>query len=224
MAPAAPAGRARPGRGRTARAGTVGAVTGNRWLRKIAEDPEHSHWYVERFRAMAAAGDDLHGEARFVDAMAPRGARILDAGCGSGRVAGRLAELGHRVVGVDVDPVLVAAAEEDHPGPAWLVADLVELDLPSRGFPDPFDAVVCAGNVMAFLDPSTRRTVLSRLRSHLGPGGRLAVGFAAGRGYEFGEFFDDVAAAGLREELRLSSWDLRPFTTESGFLVAVVGR
>lgn len=199
-------------------------MTGNRWLRKIAEDPQHSHWYVERFRAKAAAGEDLHGEARFVDAMAPRGARILDAGCGSGRVAGRLAELGHRVVGVDVDPVLVAAAEEDHPGPAWVVADLVELDLASRGFPDPFDAVVCAGNVMAFLDPATRRTVLARLRSHLAPGGRIALGFAAGRGYEFDDFFEDVTATGLREELRLSSWDLRPFTPGSGFLVAVVGR
>ena len=36
-------------------------------------------------------GDDIDGEARFVDALADRGAAILDAGCGVGRVAGRLA-------------------------------------------------------------------------------------------------------------------------------------
>lgn len=199
-------------------------MTANRWLRRLEEDPGHSHWYVERFRAMAAAGDDLGGEARFIDAMAPRHARILDAGCGSGRVGGHLATRGHRVVGVDFDPVLVAAAAEDHPGPAWVVADLTDLDLPARGFPDPFDVVVCAGNVMTFLDPSTRRVVLSRLGAHLAPDGRLAVGFAAGRGYGFDDFSADVAAAGLREEFRVSSWDLRPFTPAAGFLVAVVGR
>lgn len=190
----------------------------------IEQNPEHSHWYIERFRSMAAAGDDLHGEARFVDAMAPRGARILDAGCGPGRVGGRLAELGHHVVGVDIDPALIAAAEEDHPGPTWVVADLAELDLAAMGLPHEFDVAVCAGNVMPFLDPSTRTSALSRIGAHLAPDGRLAVGFGAGRDYEFDEFFDDVAAAGLRVELRLSTWDLRPFTSESEFLVAVVAR
>lgn len=42
------------------------------WMQKVAADPGHSHWYIERFRAMARAGDDLAGEARFVNAMAPR--------------------------------------------------------------------------------------------------------------------------------------------------------
>ena len=42
------------------------------WMQKVAADPGHSRWYVERFRAMARAGDDLSGEARFVDAMALR--------------------------------------------------------------------------------------------------------------------------------------------------------
>jgi SAM-dependent methyltransferase len=190
----------------------------------IEQNPGHSDWDIERFRSMAGAGDDLHGEARFVDAMAPRRARILDAGSGPGRVGGRLAELGHGVVGVDLDPALIAAAEQDHPGPTWVVADLAELDLASMGLPHEFDVAVCAGNVMTFLDPATRRAVLGRVGAHLAPEGRLAVGFGAGRGYDFDEFFDDVAAAGLRTELRLSTWDLRPFTPASDFLVAVLGR
>ena len=197
-------------------------MTGNLWLQMIEENPGHSDWYIERFRSMSAAGNDLHGEARLVDAMAPREARILDAGCGPGRVGGRLAELGHQVVGVDLDPALVAAAEHDHPGPTWAVADLADLDLAPMGLPHEFDVAVCAGNVMTFLDPSTRRSVLARLRAHLAPEGRLAVGFGAGRGYEFREFFEDVAAAGLREDLRLSTWDLRPFTPTSEFLVAIL--
>jgi SAM-dependent methyltransferase len=192
------------------------------WMQKVAANPGHSHWYIERFRAMARAGEDLAGEARLVDAMAPRGARILDAGCGAGRLGGYLAAVGHHVVGVDVDPALIEAAEHDHPGPQWLVGDLAELDLPARGITEPFDVIVSAGNVMTFLAPSTRVQVLARLRAHLRGDGRVVTGFGAGRDYEFGEFLDDTAAAGFAYELLLSTWDLRPFTEDSDFLVAVL--
>lgn len=192
------------------------------WMRKVAADAGHSRWYVERFRSMTRAGEDLEGEARFVDAMVPRHARILDAGCGPGRVGGALAEAGHNVVGVDVDPLLIEVAEQDHPGPCWLVGDLAELDLPTRGVMMPFDAVICVGHVMPFLAPSTRREVLRRFRAHLAPHGRAVIGFGAGRDYEFGEFAVDVAAAGFEFELRLSAWDLRPFTDDSPFLVALL--
>ncbi|MGO1165368.1 MAG: class I SAM-dependent methyltransferase, partial [Janibacter sp.] len=130
------------------------------WMRIVAEDPNHSRWYIERFRQMAAQGDDLDGEARLIDAMAPRGARILDAGCGPGRVGGRLHQLGHDVTGADVDPALIEAAEEDHPGPRWLVSDLASLDITDDGGERAtFDLIVCAGNVMTFLAPSTRGEV-----------------------------------------------------------------
>lgn len=46
----------------------------NGWLRKIAENPGHSAWYIQRFRDLAARGEDLAGEARLIDAMAPRAA------------------------------------------------------------------------------------------------------------------------------------------------------
>lgn len=199
-------------------------MTANQWLRMIEQNPGHSAWYIERFRSMAAAGQDLDGEARLVDAMAPRRARILDAGCGPGRVGGRLAALGHDIVGVDLDPALIVAAEADHPGPTWLVADLSELDLAARGIAGGFDVEVCAGNVMTFLDPSTRRAVLERLAAHLAPQGRLVVGFGAGRGYEFDDFFADADAVGLHAELSLGTWDLRPFGPGSDFLVAVLAR
>ncbi|MBP2452282.1 class I SAM-dependent methyltransferase [Mycolicibacterium lutetiense] len=194
------------------------------WMQKVAADPGHSDWYVERFRAMERAGEDLAGEARLVDALASRNARILDAGCGPGRVGGYLAEAGHRVVGVDVDPVLIEAAENDRPGPRWLVGDLAELDLPARGITDPFDVIVSAGNVMTFLAPSTRVQVLTRLHAHLADDGRAVIGFGAGREYEFGQFFDDAAAAGFTTDLLLSTWDLRPFTEDSDFLVAILRR
>lgn len=199
-------------------------VEPSRWVEITTRDPNHSNWYIERFRTMAAAGDDLVGEARLVDAMAAPDSRILDAGCGPGRIGGELARRGHTVVGVDVDPVLIAAAEADQPGPTWLVGDLAELDLPARGIIEPFDVIVCAGNVMTFLAPSTRREVLARLGAHLAPTGRVAIGFGADRDYGFDEYRADVGAAGLQIELELATWDLRPFTAASDFLVSVLVR
>jgi SAM-dependent methyltransferase len=196
----------------------------NRWLKKIEQDPGHSAWYIERFRSMAAAGDDLAGEARLIDAMVPRGARILDAGCGPGRVGAFLAEAGHEVVGVDIDPELIAAAEQDHPGPRWLVDDLATFDLPARGVDADFDAIVCAGNVMPFLAPSTRGQVLARLRAHLAETGRAVIGFGTDRDYAVDEFLGHVEAAGLVVDLLLATWDLRPYTPESNFIVAVLRR
>jgi SAM-dependent methyltransferase len=192
------------------------------WVQLTEDDPGHSDAYVQRFRTMAAEGFDLGGEARLVDTFLPRGAHVLDAGCGPGRVGAFLHEAGHSVVGVDVDPVLITAAENDHPGPTWLVGDLASLDLPARGIPEPFDGIVCAGNVMTFLAPSTRVTVLRRLRAHVATDGRAAIGFGAGRGYPFKDFLDDARAAGWAPDLLLATWDLRPFTPDADFLVALL--
>lgn len=193
----------------------------SKWTRIVTADPGHSRRYIERFEMMAAAGHDLLGETRTVDAMVPRNARILDAGCGPGRHGGRLEALGHTVVGVDGDPELIEAAQSAHPEATWVVSDLAELDLAARGIEADFDAILCAGNVMGFLAPSTRVGVLDRFRGHLKDDGRAIIGFGAGRGYEFDDFFSDVASAGLAVELALSTWDLRPFTPGDGFLVAI---
>jgi SAM-dependent methyltransferase len=192
------------------------------WTRITQENPEHSAAYIQRWHDLAAQGMDLVGEARTLDAMLPRGSRVLDAGCGQGRVGGHLASVGHDVVGVDGDGVLIAEAQARHPGARWLVGDLAELDLPARGIPEPFDAIVCAGNVMTFLAPSTRVEVLRRMRAHVTAGGRAAIGFGGGRGYEFDDFLADAAAAGWAPDLLLSSWDLRPFAPDADFLVALL--
>lgn len=180
----------------------------------------HSQWYVDRFRTLAADGADLAGEARLVDALVAPGSRVLDAGCGPGRLGAVLHERGHTVVGVDADEVLIAAAREDHPGPRWIVGDLSTLDLPGdEGEDEPFDVAVVAGNVMVFVAPGTERLVLESLRRHVRPGGRIVLGFATDRELELGAFDTAVQDAGLVVEQRFATWDLVPYSAGSDFAV-----
>ena len=184
----------------------------------------HAQWYIERFRRMAAEGMDLAGEARLLDAMLARRSRVLDAGCGPGRVGAELAARGHQVVGVDADRELIEAAKSDHPGPTWLVGDLAELDLAAAGETEPFDAAVVAGNVMPFLAPGTEPVVLTRLAAHLRDDGFLVVGFGLDRGYALAEFDAQSATVGLVLEHRFATWDLRPWQDDAPFAVTVLRR
>jgi SAM-dependent methyltransferase len=184
-------------------------------------DDGHSQRYIERFRLMAAEGTDLGGEARLIDAMVAPGSRILDAGCGPGRTAAVLHARGHDVVGVDADPELIAAAEQDHPGPTWIVADLAELDLAGHGPTSFFDAAVVAGNVLAFVAPDTEEQVLTRIAAHLRPDGFAVVGFHTDR-YDMADFDRHLLAAGFDLEHRFATWDLRPWRPDADFAVSVL--
>ncbi|MGD8200341.1 class I SAM-dependent methyltransferase [Ornithinimicrobium sp. W1679] len=188
------------------------------------EDPEHSRWYAERFRVMAARGEDVEGESRLVDVLAPRGARLLDAGCGPGRHGGHLSRLGHRVVGVDIDPVLVAAARADHPDATWLVGDLATLDLGAVGEAEPFDGALLAGNVLDFLPVEHRGPALRGVAAHVVAGGFVLVGCRVTRGFTPTDLDDLLLPAGLRLEHRFATWDLKPWGQDATFAVSVLRR
>jgi 2-polyprenyl-3-methyl-5-hydroxy-6-metoxy-1,4-benzoquinol methylase len=189
-------------------------VSAPRWFTDT--DEHHSTWYRDRFRALAAEGADLEGEARLVDALAAPASRVLDAGCGAGRLGAALHRRGHDVVGVDVDPVLVEEARRVHPGPRWLEADLAELDLGET-----FDVVVTAGNVMVFLAPGTEQQVVARLAAHVAPDGLLVLGFRLDRHYGLADLDAHLAATGLAVEHRFATWDLRPVAPTSDFAVTI---
>ncbi len=128
--------------------------------------------YAAAFAALAAAGRDVHGEASFCAALVPPPARILDAGCGTGRVAIRLAELGYECVGIDADEAMLRVARSASSPVRWIHADLTRLPETGR-----FDLVVAAGNVMPLLAPGTEAGVIADLTGRLRPGGLLVAGF-----------------------------------------------
>jgi len=169
--------------------------------------------YQERFDALAEGGVDVHGEATFVRAFAPH--RVLDAGCGTGRVAVELARHGIDVLGVDVDPAMLETARRRAPELRWQLADLATLDLgPDTGT---FDVAVLAGNVLLFVAPGTEPAVLERVSSALRPGGRCVAGFQLRPGgYDLPSLDRHAAAAGLALESRWATWDRTPFDEDAG--------
>lgn len=195
----------------------------NVWTAAVRANPEHPRQYAARWTRFEDEGRDIHGEARLVDAMADRGARILDAGCGTGRIGGWLAERGHAVAGVDLDPHLISVAAERYPGVRWEVGDLATFTLAGDdGAPAPFDLIVSAGNVLTVLAESERRPALERLLAHLAQGGRMVAGFGLTRGYPFEDFAADAEATGWRLDQRFSTWQLHPAADD--FLVAGLSR
>jgi len=185
-------------------------------------NPDHSRWYIQRFRTMAQRGEDLDGEARMVNAMVPRGSRIMDAGSGPGRTGGYLAAAGHDVVGVDIDPLLIEAAQQDHPNATWITADLTELNLPEHGEDEPFDAIVAAGNVLAFIPDGLEVRALQRLAGHLKMDGFIAIGFGLNRGLTLADFDEYVDRAGFMVRQRFSTWDIKPWDDSSHFAVTIL--
>jgi SAM-dependent methyltransferase len=170
--------------------------------------------YQVRFGALAASGADVHGEAGFVMGLSP--SSVLDAGCGTGRVAIELARRGIDVVGVDPDPSMISTAQRLAPELMWVRADMGDVQLDRR-----FDLVVMAGNVPLFTPPGTQATLVAGCARHLLPGGRLVCGFQVDRGYGLADYDDHCRAAGLVLLERWATWDRQPFTDGGDYAVSV---
>ena len=162
----------------------------------------------------------MHGEATFVEGLGVRS--VLDAGCGTGRVAIELARRGLEVVGLDADPGMLAVARAKDPAIEWVLADLSDFELAEADGPRRFDAVVMAGNVMIFVVPGTEGAVLERLAGHLRPGGLVVAGFQLISGRLSLERYDELAgAAGLTLAERFATWDRDPWVAGGAYAVSV---
>jgi SAM-dependent methyltransferase len=102
------------------------------------------------------------------------GLRLLDAGCGHGRIANRLAALGARVTGLDRSAAFLDQAQQDAAARGVQV-DYVLGDLRSLGWDGEFDAVLCWFTTFGYFADAENRAVLAGLRRALVPGGRLLL-------------------------------------------------
>ncbi|MER5712262.1 class I SAM-dependent methyltransferase [Streptomyces sp. NPDC002122] len=183
--------------------------------------------YAERFAQLAESGHDIHGEATFCTALLKPAARVLDAGCGTGRIAIRLAELGHHCTGVDVDPSMLAVARRDAPTQEWLFGDLVRLD--ALGLDQGFDMALAAGNVIPLLAPGTEPMVVRQLAAALRSGGLLVTGMGLDAAHlplpeptvTLTEFDHWCTQAGLTLRQRYATWSGDPYYQGCGYAVSV---
>ena len=187
--------------------------------------------YGTHFAELIASGADVEGEARLADVLAPRNARILDAGSGMGRIAASLRRRGHDAVGVDLDAGLIEQSRATFPDLPVAQARLEQLDaafLAAHDLPTSYDVVVCVGNVMVLLAEGSERIVLARFAGLLAPGGRVLVGFSLtgapprSRVYPAAEFEADAQAARLQVQHRFATFDLRPPGPDDDFAVWVL--
>ncbi|MFE9445764.1 class I SAM-dependent methyltransferase [Streptomyces sp. NPDC006602] len=186
--------------------------------------------YSQRFARLAASGHDIHGEATFCAALLKPAARILDAGCGTGRIAIRLAELGHDCTGVDVDPSMLAVARRDAPTQEWLLGDLARLD--ALGLNPGFDLALAAGNVIPLLARGTESAVVRQLAAVLRPAGLLVTGMGLDAAHlplpeptvALTEFDHWCTQAGLTLRQRYATWSGDPYYQGCGYAVSVHSR
>ena len=170
--------------------------------------------YQRRIEERLSDDDHPHGEVVFVQRYAP--ASVLDAGCGTGRVAIELAARGVEVVGADVDASMLAVARERAPGLTWVHTDLADLDLGRT-----FDVVVMAGNVLLFTPPGTTGAVMAGCARHVAPDGVLVAGFALDGDYTIAQYDEEADAAGLALHERYATWDRDPFEDGAAYAVSV---
>lgn len=133
---------------------------------------------------------------------------VLDVGTGSGNAAIQVAELGHRVTGIDLAPGMLERARAKASGVRFLPGDAIDPPFPEGTF----DAIICRYVLWTLRDAQRAIAAWHRL---LRPGGILAAVDSAwfpeddelgdGLGGARGEDFRDAYGAGVISELPLAA-------------------
>lgn len=96
--------------------------------------------------------------------------RILDLGCGTGRIAISLSKLGHEVIGVDANPQMLRVAKDLYPNFIGIQSRIENLNLGCK-----FDGVILAALLFSYCGDSVREQIISTVIRHLKIGGWLAI-------------------------------------------------
>lgn len=101
--------------------------------------------------------------------------RVVEIGCGPGRITAHLAGLGLDMLGIDLSPAMIEQARQRHPDLEFRVGQMTALDLPSGDA-----AGLVAWYALIHIPPAEHPAVLAGFRRILAPGGHLLLAFHAG--------------------------------------------
>jgi SAM-dependent methyltransferase len=139
----------------------------------MSEKPWREEWDEQADDWVALTGDDpfydLLNEPALLELLPPPGRRTLDVGCGEGRLARRLAERGHRVIGLDGSETLARGAAGHAAVTPVAVADITALPVPDAVA----DLAVC---FMVLMDVEALERSVAELARVVTAGGHVAVG------------------------------------------------
>lgn len=165
-----------------------------------------------------------HPQARFVDLLVRRRARICVLSSRSATIAGELARLGHAVTGISLDADLAADLAERQPEVTWVAADVADLTRDRLEVPQGHDAILWTENALLDLTDTARPLALRAVAGLCASRGRIVVELEVSPAYDQGRFRDDLLAAGLVPDLVVATWDLRPATPDSRSTITVLSR
>jgi SAM-dependent methyltransferase len=127
-------------------------------------------WAYDLLSARPVAAECAHIASMIDGRGLPADARVLDAGCGTGRYAVELARLGYRVTGLDASAALLAVAGE-RPGAAAVT--FVPGDLTVLPASADYDVILCRGVLNDLIDDRVRQAAFVALAGVLASGGAL---------------------------------------------------
>ncbi len=142
-------------------------------IQSIADQSEE--FYALTYDAIVS---DWPGEIDFYEALAlqahAQGQAVLEVGCGTGRVAIRLAKLGVDIVGLDLSPAMLVLAREKSAAMAnvrWIQDDMTSFNLGET-----FGLVIIPAHSFQFmLTPADQLACFENIIGHLAPGGTIVV-------------------------------------------------
>ncbi len=128
-------------------------------------------WSGGRYLGAYSTADLRPVEAQLLDALGDDlSGRVLELGCGAGRVTGHLAARARELLAMDISQRMLDRCARNVPGVRYHHGDIAHL---STFAEPPFDAVVATFNVVDVLDDAERRALLDEVRRVLVPGGVL---------------------------------------------------
>lgn len=103
-----------------------------------------------------------------LETSVPRGARVLDIGCGTGDLTRELTRRGYHASGIDISQAMVSYARGQYGRDRFGVGDVEQMPFPDNSF----EAVMCVG-VLAYLETDAK--ALREIHRVLQPGGRAVI-------------------------------------------------